>query len=204
MTRRRLALICVLAFLLGAMASPGGLALVRSLQGADSIRSAQAHALEVAARIDDQRLAALADLADSAFAGTGHAAFKMVAEASRSYVDSVVTMRAALGLPAGDPMPDWFYACFSSTSTATRSSAQVFDAAGGSPDWTPEQAALVQRTISDLRTISDTVDMVASGGQLVSPTSSVRPGPNGVFSSEAACGQVVTLGDTMSQRQWPG
>jgi len=203
-SRRRLVLAVLLAFLLGAVASPGGTALVRTVQGDDPNTVLRVRAIEVASRIDDQRVIAFADLADQAAASSDRAWFLAAASVGKAYLDSVLPMQATLGRSGAEPMPEWFYDCFNTTTPVTRSSALVFEAEGGVAVWAPDQAALVQRTVADLRTVSDLVDMIANGGQLVAPTSSVRPGPNGVFSSEAACRLIQSLADSMSQRVWPG
>jgi len=202
-TPRRLVLLGAVLFLLGGAASEGGAALVQAAQGGTSLADTRSRAVQTATQIDDQRLLALAASADLALASSDHSSFKVVAQQGRSYLDSVVTMRSTLGLSTDDPEPEWFYTCFNSTAQATRAMATLFDPAGGLASWTQPQTDLIRQTVTDLHTLSDDVDLVSTGGQSLAPKSSALPGPNGQFSAQDKCNQIVSLANDLSQRQWP-
>jgi hypothetical protein len=200
---RRLFLLGALLFLLGGATSEGGATLVRAAQGGDSLADTRIRVLQAATQVDDQRLLALANDADLALAGSDHALFTVVAQEGKAYLDSVVTMRSTLAMSSDDPEPAWFYTCFDSTARAARATATLFAAAGGSATWSQQQGAVVSQTVTDLRTVSDQVDLITTGGQSVAPKSADRPGPNGQFSVQGKCAQIVSLADDLAQRQWP-
>jgi hypothetical protein len=189
--------------LVGAATSQGGAALIQAAQGGTNLEAARAKAVQAAAQIDDYRIISFANAAKYALAGNDHGLFGLVAVQGRAYTDSVLTMRSALGLPSGDPEPDWFYMCFNSTAQVLREGSRIFDAASSLTAWSDAQTAMVTQTVDDVDTVSQLVDLIATGGEGVSPKASVRPGPNGIFSAQSGCNQILAMADTLSQRQWP-
>lgn len=161
-------------------------------------------AIQVATGVDDQGLLTVSRMADSVLASGDHSAFGPVAQASNSYVDSVVTIRSALSMSGDDPEPQWFYTCFINTTHFTRSSASIFQAAASVPTWSQEQDQVLRQTVADMHTAAQYVHLLATGERSIDPKADILPGPNATLSPQTTCDQISLLGAKMSQRQWPG
>jgi hypothetical protein len=202
-TRHRL-LVGALLFVLGAASSQGAGEIIHAIQNGDDLKTTQIRALEVAAQVDDSRLMSLSNVAQTAMSGGDHLALQAVALQGKSYTATVTSMRAALSFAGAGPEPEWFYTCYLSAETLAHRAGYVFDNASSLPLWTDAQTTVVEQTAQDLDMASQYLDLVTTGGTQVAPKSTIRPGPNGAYTSEGICVQIDRLSDTANQRQWPG
>jgi hypothetical protein len=203
MSRRRLLLIGLAFLLLGMATSPGAAYVVRAYQGGEDPDFTRQQALLLAARSDDQQVWAAASASRLVLAGGDHQGFQVVAAVERNYTDAVGATRSALGLGQNGIWPESLYSCFDSTSEIMRGSALIFSAAAGVANWSRSQAQVVSQTVDDLDLASQYLDRLATGGERLSPKASVRPGPNGVSSSELLCQQISVIASSLQQRTWP-
>jgi len=203
MSRRRLLLIGLLAFVLGMATSQGAANVVRAYQGGQDLSFNQQQALQLAASSDDQQVWAASSAAKLVLAGGDHQGFQVVATVERTYTDAVGATRSALGLGQNGIWPESLYSCFNSTSGVMRGSALIFSSAAGVASWSSSQAQAVSQTVDDLDLASQYLDLLATGGERLSPKASVRPGPNGVSSTELLCQQISVTESSLQQRTWP-